>query len=68
MSASYDSGRRKEMSALSYREFMEEAKGRLAILTHDDLLNLIINWADKTPSSKRQELLDELAQCQKSES
>lgn len=49
------------MSAISYKEFMEEVKGRLTILDHEKLLNLIISWADKTPSSKRQEFLDELA-------
>jgi hypothetical protein len=54
-------GRRKEMPVISYKEFMEEVKGRLATLSHEDLLNLIISWADKAPSSKRQEFLDELA-------
>ncbi|MEB3102819.1 hypothetical protein [Ferviditalea candida] len=46
------------MPAISYKEFMEEVKGRLATLDHEKLLNLIISWADKTPSSKRQEFLD----------
>lgn len=48
------------MTALSYKEFMEEVRVRLATLSNEDLWNLILSWASEEHPSKRQEFLNKL--------
>lgn len=48
------------MSALSYKEFMEEAKLRLRKLSTEGLCSLILNWASEEHPSRRQEFLDKI--------
>lgn len=48
------------MSALSYKEFMEEVRALLKTFSNEDFRNLISSWASEEHSSKRQEFLDKL--------
>lgn len=48
------------MSALSYKEFMDAVKDRLARLSRDELLNIFVHRAEQTPAAKRREFLHEL--------
>jgi hypothetical protein len=53
-------GDEKNMTSLSYREFMEEVKKRLKNLSAEDLRSMILNWASEETSSGRQEFLYKL--------
>lgn len=48
------------MSALSYKEFMEEVRVRLGTFSNKDFRNLILGWASEEQPSKRQEFLDKI--------
>lgn len=48
------------MATKSYKEFMDEVKEQLSTFSHEELLSIFISWADKVPSSERQEFLNEL--------
>jgi len=48
------------MSALSYKEFMEEVRMRLRKLSTEELCNLILNWASEEHPSRRQEFLNKI--------
>ncbi|WP_198142346.1 hypothetical protein [Syntrophaceticus schinkii] len=53
-------GDEKNMTSLSYREFMEEVKKRLKNLSAEDLRSMILNWASEETPSGRQEFLYKL--------
>jgi hypothetical protein len=53
-------GDEKNMTSLSYREFMEEVKKRLKNLSAEDLRSMILNWAGEETPSGRQEFLNKL--------
>jgi len=50
------------MTAMSYKAFMDAVRNRLAALDHEQLQNLILNWAEQAPSAKRQEFLNQFAE------
>lgn len=48
------------MVVQSYKEFIDEVKEKLSRFSHEELLHLILSWADKVPASKRQEFVSEI--------
>ncbi len=55
------------MTALSYKEFMEEVRQRLRNFSAEDFRNMILNWASEEHPSRRQEFLYKLTSPEKNQ-